>query len=163
MPSTKAAGGSSTGETGDIDAGVGKKRAAKQDSEPVAKRIKINGGERDGMLVVLEAIKTAHARARAKVSAGGDDAKKYKKILQKMEKPRCRDEKGHYGMVKHLLEHDDEFNPGEWYKHSEFGTAPPGVNKQKSFIALKEQLTWVWYRCSRHEKFKCTECEEQSA
>lgn len=101
----------------------------------------IKDGEREGMLDVLGAIKAAHARARERVKLGGDDAEKYAKILQKMEKPRCRDEKGHYGMVKHLLEYDDEFNPGKWYTESEFGTAPPEVNKQKSFIALKEQLT----------------------
>eukprot|EP00903_Cladosiphon_okamuranus_P019547 g17978.t1 len=161
----KAAGGSSSdGDTSDSDAGVGEKRTAEQVSGPDAKCIKkekvreIKDGEREGMLVVLGAIKAAHVRARKKVKEGGDDAEKYAKILQKMEKPRCRDEKGHYGMVKHLLEYDDEFNPGSWYMGSEFGKAPPEENKQKSFVALKDQLTrndaesdvadkfvWKWY------------------
>lgn len=92
------------------------------------------------MLAVLGAIKAAHARARARASASGDDAEKYAKILQHMDSPRFRDGSGHYGMVRYLQKNDDAFSPGDWYTGSEFGTAPP-QNMQKSFVALKNQLT----------------------
>lgn len=101
----------------------------------------IKDGEREGMLAVLGAIKAAHALARARVSAGGNDADKYKKILQHMDCDRFRDLKGHYGMVKYLQKNDGEFSPGEWYMESEFGKAPPQENKQKLFVALRNRLT----------------------
>lgn len=46
----------------------------------VLKVLGIKGGEREGMLVVLGAIKAAHARARERVKVGGGDAGKYQNI-----------------------------------------------------------------------------------
>lgn len=121
------------------------------------------------MLVVLGAIKAAHARARERVKVGGGDADKYAKILKHMETPRFR--KGHYGTVNFLKENDaPAFDPGAWYRGSEFGTAGPGVNKQKSFVALRDALTqndedncvddkfvWEWYTCRECGELMC-EC-----
>ena len=101
---------------------------------------KIDDRERDGMLAVLTAIKAALARAKEKASGNGADKKKYAGILHHMSQPKFRDMKGHYGTVKFLLKNDEEFNPGPWYMKSEFGTAPPNVNKQKSFVGLRNRL-----------------------
>lgn len=89
---------------------------------------------------MLGAIKAAHARARERASGLGDEAGKYANILKRMNKPRCRDDSGHYGMVKYLQKYDAEFSPGEWHMESEFGTALEKENKQKSFVSLKDQL-----------------------
>lgn len=109
---------------------------AAQDIKPKRKYVKkervyvIPDGARGGMLVLLEAIKAAHARAR--VRGRGDE------VLRRMDLPRFRN--GHYGMVKFLQRNDKNgFDPGDWYGNSYFNTEPG--NLQAGFVELIAQLT----------------------
>lgn len=80
------------------------------------------------MLVLLDAIKAAHARARARGS--GD-------VLKHLDSPRFRN--GHYGTVRYPQKFDKgEFNAGDWYKNSRYSTEPG--NLQKSFVKLIKEL-----------------------
>lgn len=94
-----------------------------------------------------------------------------------MEKPRCRDGSGYYGMVNFLKDNDTPaFDPGAWYRSSEYGTAGPGVNKQKLFVALRDALTqndtdngvdddkfvWKWYTCRECKQLRCESKNQDS-
>lgn len=143
--------------TGDTQRRLKKKGSVHPEEAIVEKKLRLANTpaahvaltSRAGMVVLLEAIKAAHARARVKAKASGDDAEKNASILQHMDATRFKD--GHYGMVKYLQKRDEDFSPGEWYLESEFGKAPEKENKQKAFVALKDKLTkndkfvWKWW------------------
>lgn len=81
------------------------------------------------MIVLLEAIKAAHVRARER--GGGDN------ILKHMDLPRFRD--GDYGMIKFLQKNDNKkFDAGDWYTNSDYNTDER--NLRKGFATLIAQL-----------------------
>lgn len=99
------------------------------------KKFELPDGTREGLFFVLEEIKAAYARARARCS---------KDVLWKrMNLPKFRN--GHFPMIGYLGNNDEEFRAGDWYE--KYFCAIPG----RRFKTMRNLITELQFNDRRDD------------